>query len=73
MAAFNDVYNTANPNPGAAGVGNTSDVIASASGQTPTLQTRDGYEVYEGTEPFTGYANSGVPAHDVSKYSKKEN
>ncbi|CAD0197509.1 unnamed protein product [Chrysodeixis includens] len=69
VAAFNDVYNTA-PSPGATGMGNTSDVtVPAAAGQTPTLQTRDGYEVYEGTEPFTGYANSGVPAHDVSKYS----
>lgn len=36
---------------------------------TPTLQTREGYEVYEGGEGMSSYANPGVASgHDTDKY-----
>ncbi|XP_075972065.1 uncharacterized protein LOC142973915 [Anticarsia gemmatalis] len=70
VAALNDVYNAAaNTN---AVVSNTSmpgvaPQIPSAS--SPSLQTREGYEVYEGGEGLSGYANHDVSAHDTAKYS----
>ncbi|KAG6444228.1 hypothetical protein O3G_MSEX003258 [Manduca sexta] len=44
------------------------DTINNASISTPNLQTREGYEVYEGTET-SGYAEPEEHVHDISKYS----
>lgn len=72
VAALNDVHNAANIGVATnTGTGNTSMTGPSAPQQTPSLQTREGYEVYEGGKELPGYMAPDVAANpDVAKYSK---
>ncbi|KAJ8733347.1 hypothetical protein PYW08_001645 [Mythimna loreyi] len=70
VAALNDVHNAANIGVAMnTGAGNTSlGGVPSVPQQTPSLQTREGYEVYEGGKELTGYsAPESTP--DIAKYS----
>ncbi|KAJ8727521.1 hypothetical protein PYW07_001640 [Mythimna separata] len=70
VAALNDVHNAANIGVATnQGAGNTSlSGVPSAPQQAPSLQTREGYEVYEGGKELTGYsAPDATP--DIAKYS----
>ncbi|XP_050562326.1 uncharacterized protein LOC118268431 isoform X1 [Spodoptera frugiperda] len=64
VAALNDVHNTN------IGINNTTLAGDPSAPQSPTLQTREGYEVYESGKEFTGYAAPDVAAQDIAKYSK---
>ncbi|KAH9640415.1 hypothetical protein HF086_018081 [Spodoptera exigua] len=69
VAALNDVHNVANMATNA-GINNTTLPGDPSAPQTPTLQTREGYEVYESGKEFTGYTAPDVAAQDIAKYSK---
>lgn len=65
VAAFNDVYRRYN-----AATSSIAPAAGTSVNSTVQLQSRDGYEFYEGGGDVTAYAEPEHPAHDVSKYSK---
>ncbi|CAB3238917.1 unnamed protein product [Arctia plantaginis] len=67
VAALNDVYNTAASSNTV--ITNISMTGVAPQVPAPTLQTREGYEVYEGGEGMSSYANpGGTSGHDTDKY-----
>ncbi|XP_021202279.3 uncharacterized protein LOC110384856 [Bombyx mori] len=66
VASLNDV-NWNNNKAANLQFGKVNTSAAVATPHTPNLQTREGYEVYEGGE--VNYAEPGIVAHDIAKYS----
>ncbi|KAJ0178837.1 hypothetical protein K1T71_005612 [Dendrolimus kikuchii] len=70
VAAMNEPYHYQNtdviPNTS---LNNVSVASVTPESQGPQVQTREGYEVYEGGEP-QAYQEAEAPVQDISKYSK---